>query len=63
MIFIPVYLPNNEIIKLIIKLSKEYQLNPNMICIIDDHSNNNKSDNIFNFLKNLDAKLSKMTEI
>ena len=49
MIFIPVYLPNNEIIKLIIKLSKEYQLNPNMICIIDDHSNNNKSDNIFNF--------------
>ena len=59
MIFIPVHLPNNEIIKLVIKLSKEPKLNPNMICIIDDNSKNYKSNKIFNFLKKFGCKIIK----
>ena len=42
MIFIPVCNPNNELLKLLISLTKSYQINAANIIIINDHSDQKK---------------------
>lgn len=58
MIIIPVFNPNNEIIKLVLKLNKFYKVSTKNIYIVNDHSINKRSKKIFDILKKLGCKIS-----
>ena len=53
MIFIPVCNPNNELLKLIISLTKSYQIKVSDIFIINDHSDQKKTYKLFRNIKKL----------
>ena len=57
MIFIPVCNPNNELLKLLISLTKNYQIKASNIVIINDHSDQKKTYIIFNNIKKLGCQI------
>tara|TARA_B100000963_G_C22586673_1_gene653455 strand:+ start:262 stop:942 length:681 start_codon:yes stop_codon:yes gene_type:complete len=57
MIFIPVFNPNNELLKLVLRLINNHSFQAKDIYIIDDHSKNSKSRKIFKNLANIGCKI------
>lgn len=53
MIFIPVCNPNNELLKLLISLTKNYQIKVSDIIIIDDYSDEKKTYSLFKNINKL----------